>query len=154
MGTKLQFSTAHHPQTDGQTEVVNRSLGNLLRSLVGKENVNWCETLPQAEFSYNRSKNKTIGMTQFEAIYGRNPTSPLDLLPLLATDPLSADAHNMIEYIEKLHEWVQKKLEESNKKYKEAANKHRKYVEFKEGDPVWVNMRKKRFRQNECFCNI
>lgn len=51
LGTKLQYNTAHHPQTDGQTEVVNRSLGNLLRSLVGSNKGSWCETLPQAEFA-------------------------------------------------------------------------------------------------------
>ena len=41
LGTKLKFSTAYHPQTDGQTEVVNRSVGNLLRSLVGDNLTNW-----------------------------------------------------------------------------------------------------------------
>lgn len=45
MGTRLQFSSCHHPQTDGQTEVVNRTLGNLLRSLAGGEKHNWDFTL-------------------------------------------------------------------------------------------------------------
>ena len=62
MGTKLQFSTTFHPQTDGQTEVVNRSLGNLLRCLVGENFRAWDLVLPTAEFAYNNSVNRTIGI--------------------------------------------------------------------------------------------
>ena len=58
MRTKLQFSTAFHPQTDGQTEIVNRSLGNLLRCLVGENLRAWDLVLPTAEFAYNSSVNR------------------------------------------------------------------------------------------------
>lgn len=59
LGSKLQFSSSHHPQTDGQTEVANRSLGNLLRTLVGEQPKKWELILPHAEFAYNRSVNCT-----------------------------------------------------------------------------------------------
>jgi hypothetical protein len=65
VGTKLKFSTAYHPQTDGQTEVVNRSLGNLLRCLVNDHNRNWDLILPTAQFAYNSSINRSIGMSPF-----------------------------------------------------------------------------------------
>jgi len=55
LGTKLLFSTAYHPQTDGQTEVTNRTLATLLRSLVSKSLKDWDLKLPHAEFAYNRS---------------------------------------------------------------------------------------------------
>jgi protoheme ferro-lyase len=48
LGTNLSFSLAYQPQTDGQTEVVNRSLGDLLRSLVTEHHNQWDNILPQA----------------------------------------------------------------------------------------------------------
>jgi hypothetical protein len=61
LGTNLLFSSAYHPQTDGQTEVVNRSLGDLLRSLVMEHHRQWDNVLPQAEFPYNDSVNRSTG---------------------------------------------------------------------------------------------
>ena len=82
IGTELSFSTSFHPQTDGQTEVVNRSLGNLLRCLIGENPRNWESILPLAEFAYNSSLNRTINTSPFEVVYGNKPLSVLDLAPL------------------------------------------------------------------------
>jgi hypothetical protein len=65
MGTKLMFSSSYHPQTDGKTEVVNRSLGDSLRSLVIEHHSSWDNVLPQAEFEYNDSVNKSTGRSPF-----------------------------------------------------------------------------------------
>jgi hypothetical protein len=58
MGTNLSFISAYHPQTNGHTEVVNRSVGDLLRSLVAEHHSQWDQILPQEEFSYNESPNR------------------------------------------------------------------------------------------------
>ncbi|XP_052727683.1 uncharacterized protein LOC128194996, partial [Vigna angularis] len=82
LGTKLLFSTTCHPQTDGQTEVVNRSLSTLLRVILRGNNKSWDEHLPHIEFAYNRVVHKTTNLSPFEVVYGFNPITPLDLLPL------------------------------------------------------------------------
>jgi hypothetical protein len=55
---------------DGQTEVVNRSLGDLLRSLVTEHHSNWDSILPQEEFSYNDSVKRSTGKIPFQIVYG------------------------------------------------------------------------------------
>ncbi|GJT11670.1 reverse transcriptase domain-containing protein [Tanacetum coccineum] len=105
LGSKLQFSSSHHPQTDGQTEVVNRSLGNLLRSLI-EDNANWDLILLQAEFAYNRSVNRTTGKSPFEVVYGRNPITPLDLVPVPEVGQFSKEGADQSEQIKELHQSI------------------------------------------------
>ncbi|XP_052188792.1 uncharacterized protein LOC127799098 [Diospyros lotus] len=82
IGTKLLFSTAYHPQTDGKTEVVKRTLTQLLRTVIQKNLKNWEDCLPFIEFAYNRSVHSSTKYSPFEIVYGFNPLTPLDLLPL------------------------------------------------------------------------
>jgi hypothetical protein len=145
LGTTLQFSSSYHPQTDGQTEVVNRSLGNLLRSFVGKNIRQWDLLLAQAEFAYNRSPSQTTGHSPFEAVYGLNPIGPLELAPLPVTKHFSGDAEERAKEIKKLHEQIRGSILKKNEKYSKQANKHRKPAAFKEGDLVWIHLRKERF---------
>ncbi|KAH9681967.1 Endonuclease [Citrus sinensis] len=77
--TRLNFSSAYHPQTDGQTEVVNRSLGNHLRSLVGDNLKLWDQKLYHVEFAYNRTVKRSTSLSPFQVNYGYNPRAPIDL---------------------------------------------------------------------------
>jgi hypothetical protein len=70
MGTKLNFSTAYHPQTDGQSERTIQTLEDMLRLCVLDFKGNWIRYLPLVEFAYNNSFQATIGMTPFKALYG------------------------------------------------------------------------------------
>jgi hypothetical protein len=65
LGTNLNFSSAYYPQTDGQTEVVNRSLRNILRSLVKENSKQWDHLLAHEEFAYNDSPNRITRMSPF-----------------------------------------------------------------------------------------
>jgi hypothetical protein len=77
MDTKLNFSSAYHPQTDGQTERTNQILEDMLRACALKYGKGWDKSLPYAEFSYNNSYQASIKMTPYEALYGRQCRTPL-----------------------------------------------------------------------------
>lgn len=77
MGTKLKFSTAFHPQIDGQTERVSQILEDMLRACSLDLPGSWEEHLPLVEFAYNNSFQSSIGMTPYEALYRRQCRTPL-----------------------------------------------------------------------------
>nr|GEV21647.1 RNA-directed DNA polymerase [Tanacetum cinerariifolium] len=125
LGAKLNFSSSYHPQTDGQTEVTNRSLGSLLRCLVGDKPKQWDVALPQVEFVYNRSNHRSTGLSPFFIVYGRNPFTPLDLAPMVGDDSVSAEGDERARQIKELHAQVL----------------------FEEGDLMWIHLRRAWFPQ-------
>lgn len=72
-GTALQRSTAYHPQSDGQTEVVNKTLEGYLRCFIQGKPKNWSTWLPWAEYRYNTSTHSATKFSPFEVVYGRPP---------------------------------------------------------------------------------
>lgn len=72
-GIKLNLSSAFHPQSDGQTEVVNRVIAMYLRCLFGDRPRCWVQWLPWAEFCYNSSFQTSLKSTPFRVIYGLDP---------------------------------------------------------------------------------
>jgi hypothetical protein len=68
---------AYHPQTDGQTERVNQIVEDMLRECVLTYGKDWEQSLPYAEFSYNNGYQASLGMSPFEALYGRKCRTPL-----------------------------------------------------------------------------
>ncbi|KAA0064296.1 putative DNA/RNA polymerases superfamily protein [Cucumis melo var. makuwa] len=77
MGTKLKFSTAFHPLTDGQSERTIQTLEDMLRACVLQFKGNWDTYLSLMEFAYNNSYQSSIGMAPFEALYGRPCRTPV-----------------------------------------------------------------------------
>jgi hypothetical protein len=86
LGTNLLFSINCHPQTDGQTEVVNRILSTMLRAVLKKNIKIWEECLPHVEFVYYCSHHATTKKCPFEIVYGFVAHAPIDLLPLPSSE--------------------------------------------------------------------
>ena len=145
LGTNLLFSTTCHPQTDGQTEVVNRTLSQLLRAMIKKNLREWEECLPHVEFAYNRAVHSTTQLCPFEVVYGFKPITPLDLLPLPLHERVNMEASKRADYVKKIHEKTREAIEKKGKHIAAARNQSRKQVLFQPGDMVWVHLRKDRF---------
>ena len=83
LGTDLRFSTAFHPQTDGQSEVMIRTLENFLRPYVERNPRTWVKQLALAEFAANNAVNTSMGYTPFYLETGQDPAVPMSLLESL-----------------------------------------------------------------------
>jgi hypothetical protein len=90
--TKLFLSTTCHPQTDGQTDVINRTLSTMLWAVLKTNLKLWKECLPHIEFAYNRPIHSMMKVSPFQVVYGFNPRAPIDLLPLPPSEMTCFDA--------------------------------------------------------------
>ena len=118
----LNYSSTAHPQTDGQTEVTNRTLGNFIRSICGEKPRQWDLCLPQAEFAYNNSIHRTTGKSQFSIVYTKVPQHVLTLVKLPKLTEYSILTKHMAEHWQSTSEEVKAQIEKANAKYKEVVD--------------------------------
>jgi len=109
---KLSFSTTFHPQTDEKTKVISRSQSTLLRVILKGNNKSWDEYLPHIEFAYNCVVHCTTTLSPFDVVYGFNPITPLDLLPLPTSfDFVHKEGVSKSKFIKDLHEKVRNQIQ-------------------------------------------
>ena len=112
MGSNMFYISAYHPQTNGQTEVVNRSLRNMLRSLSGNKPGQWDLVLTQAKFAYNDPVNRYVGKSPFQIVYGISPIGIVDLVNLSnLEDRRSDEASELTKEIQKLQGHIRQNLQ-------------------------------------------
>ena len=77
-GVEQRFTSGYHPQTNGLTERMNRTINNMLAKFVDVNQLNWDEMLPSLVWSYNTSKHSATAYSPFELNHGYAATLPLD----------------------------------------------------------------------------
>ena len=122
LGNNLSFSSAYHPQNNGQTNHFNRTLGNLLGCLTKEYGLTWDLVLHQAEFSYNDRINRTMCKRSFEIVYGIHPRGLRELRNLDGQVPNSSYAKYFSQSMKEVHEQVKQSLIDNTKKIKYKAN--------------------------------
>jgi transposase InsO family protein len=137
MGTRLHFSTAYHPQTDGQSERTIQTLEDMLRACIIDFGGSWDEHLPLAEFSYNNSYHSTIRMPPYEMLYGRRCRTPICWGDIGQRELGSLDM--VMATTEKL-DIIKARMKAAQDRQKSYADKRRRPIEFKEGDMVMLKV--------------
>ena len=148
-GTKLKLSSSYHPQTDGQTEIVNRCVEQYLRCFVHQWPRKWCSYLPWAEYWYNTTYHISTGMTPFQALYGWLPPS----IPTYK-DGLSP-VHEVDQQLMRRDELLRQlkvNLERSQNRMKQLADQRRRDITFNIGD--WVLLKLHPYRQQTVFKRV
>ena len=137
LGTRLDMSTAYHPQTDGQSERTIQTLEDMLRACVIDFGGNWDAHLPLVEFSYNNSYHTSIKAAPFEALYGRKCRSPLCWAEV--GDKHMTGPELIQETTDKIFQ-IRDRLKAARDRQKSYADQRRKPLEFQVGDRVLLKV--------------
>jgi hypothetical protein len=139
LDTKLRFSTAYHPQTDGQTERTNQVLEDMLRACAIQYGTSWDKCLPFAEFSYNNSYQASLKKSPFEALYGRKCRTPLYWDQIGERQVFDPD---IVKEAEQLVQQVRENLRVAQTRQKSYADVHRQDLTFAVDDHVYLKVRR------------
>ena len=147
LGTRLNFSTAFHPQTDGQSERVIQILEDILRSCMIDYDGSWDRHIPLVELVYNNNFQSSIGMAPYEALYGRKCRTPLCWTKLSKKKVIGLD---LIRETEEKVKMIRERLKVATDRKKSYADMKRKDILYEideksvfesialeEGDEIW-----------------
>ncbi|GJR61779.1 putative reverse transcriptase domain-containing protein [Tanacetum coccineum] len=137
LGTRLDMSTAYHPETDGQSERTIQTLEDMLRACVLDFGKGWDKHLPLVEFSYNNSYHTSIKAAPFEALYGRKCRSPICWAEVGDSQLTGPEIiHETTERIVQIKSHIQA----ARDRQKSYADVRRKPLEFQVGDKVMLKV--------------
>ena len=137
MGTRLHFSTAFHPQTDGQSERTIQTLKDMLRACVMEFKGSWDNYLALIEFAYNNSYQSGIGMAPYEALYGKKCRTPV------CWDEVGERRLIGLEIVQDTTEKlniIRERLKIANDRQKNYADNRRRDLKFEMGDLVFLRV--------------
>ncbi|KAI3753279.1 hypothetical protein L2E82_25328 [Cichorium intybus] len=135
--TKLKLSTSYHPQTDGQTEVLNRCLEAYLRCFASEQPTKWSAYLSWAEYSYNTGYHTATGTTPFSVVYGREPPS---LFPYTAGETKNAELEQQLVDRDDMIKLLRQNLQKAQDRMRNQANQKRRELTFQVGDYVFLKI--------------
>ena len=144
LGTKLSMSTAFNPQTDGQTERLNRTLEEYIRGYIDPVTHNWSHFLTPAEYAYNNAKHDSTGFSPFELDCGQRPNDPLFMFTNAARQHTNSNRviNSLDDYLHqmsKLWETARKALQVAQQNMKYYYDLNRRHDEFFVGDEVFLS---------------
>ncbi|XP_073051317.1 uncharacterized protein [Primulina eburnea] len=137
LGTKLAFSTAYHPQSDGQSERVIQILEDMLRACTIDFPGSWDSKLPLVEFTYNNSYQSSIGITPYEALYGRKCRSPLYWEEVGERKMLGPE---LVQQTAEVVALIQERMKAAQSRQKSYADVRRWPLAFEVGDHVFIKI--------------
>ncbi|GJY60614.1 putative reverse transcriptase domain-containing protein [Tanacetum coccineum] len=137
LSTRLDMSTAYHPETDGKSERTIQTLEDMLRACVIDFGKGWERHLPLVEFSYNNSYHASIKTAPFEVLYGRKCRS---LVCWAEVGDVQLTGPEIIHETTKKIIQVQQRLQAARDRQRSYANVRRKPLEFQVGDRVMLEV--------------
>ena len=138
LGVALHPSSAYHPQTDGQTERLNRKIEEMLRCYVDHHQTNWDELLIHAEVAYNSAPHATTTFSPFFLNYGREVTTiPFD--SLIKTNTKVPAVNDWLSILDNAKESAKSSIIKTNESQARYANKKRRPCTFQVGTQVYLS---------------
>ena len=138
--TKINMSTAFHPQSDGQTERLNQAIEQFIRIYCNYQQDDWELLLPLAQFVYNSTYHSAIKRSPFEATYGYNPQ--YTAYQKTSTTLTDAHAHDFASYMSDMHQILRQELARAAARMAKGYDARvAEAPTFKIGDKVWLSSR-------------